>query len=201
MKTKLIFEEKKVLRQNLLAERKTLSAEERKSGAAEIRRGIHSWSVFRQAESVMLYLALPLEPDIDGLLEQAFIQGKNVAVPQIMPGEGRMEAVEWTPALELEKGRFAIRQIPEAQRKLVAPQNIELVIVPCLALDRRGFRLGMGGGYYDRFLPQLSARTVLLGVCWHHQLQDLLPVEEHDRRLHYVITEKEFFEGCHNYGN
>lgn len=202
MKIEPVFEEKKTLRQILLAERKTiLTATEKKAASAEIRRGIHSWSLFRQAKSVMLYLALPQEPDLDELLEQAFIQGKDVSVPQIMPGEGKMEAVEWKPSLQIEEGRFAIRQIQDVQRTVVAPQDIDLVIVPCLALDRRAFRLGMGGGYYDRFLPRLSEKTVLLGVCWQRQLQEVLPVETHDRRLHYVITEKEFFEGCHKYGN
>ena len=142
----------------------------------------------------MFYLAFDQEPLLDALMSKVFSAGKIVTVPQILEGQGKMEAVLWQPSIELEEGRFGIRQIPEAKRIAVDPSEIDLIVVPSLALDKKGTRLGMGGGYYDRFLAQLSARTVLLGVCWQEQLQDELPVEAHDRRLHYVLTEKEFFE-------
>lgn len=140
----------------------------------------------------MLYLAVGQEPNMDEVMRLAHGLGKNVAVPQILPGAGQMEPVRWLPAIELETGRYGIRQIPVAQRSAVDAAVLDLIVVPCVAIDRQGIRLGMGGGYYDRFLPRLSPNAVVVGVCWHRQLVSELPAEPHDRRLQYVLTENEF---------
>ena len=192
MKSNLRSEEKLVLRRQLLAQRARLAETEKASACQEIRRQLLSWPVFVQAKNLMLYLAVGQEPDMDELMRLAHQMGKNIAVPQILPGAGQMEPVRWLPAMKLETGRYGIRQIPAGQREAVDAAALDLVVVPCVALDRRGVRLGMGGGYYDRFLPRLSPDAVAVGVCWHQQFLSELPAEPHDRRLQYVLTENEF---------
>ncbi len=176
-------------------------AMEKEKGSEKISQQLVSWPFFTQAKSLLLYLAMDSEPSIDVVMQAAFARGKQVAVPQILPGEGLMTAVSWQPTLTLEQGRFGIRQVFAADRKPVSEAEIDLVIVPCLALDRKGYRLGMGGGYYDRFLPKFPGTAVFVGVCWQRQLQTALPVEEHDQRLHYVLTEEEFFKVVVQDGN
>ncbi len=174
---------------------------EKEKGSEKISQQLVSWPLFTQAKSLLLYLAMDSEPSLDVLMQAAFAWEKQVSVPQILPGDGLMTAVNWQPTMPLEQGRFGIRQIFSADRKPVSVAEIDLVIVPCLALDRKGYRLGMGGGYYDRFLPNFPATAVFVGVCWQRQLLLALPVEEHDQRLHYVLTEEEFFKVVVQDGN
>lgn len=93
----------------------------------------------------------------------------------------------------LEKGSFGILEPCTSGAGYLADEA-DLVIVPGVAFDMRGHRLGFGKGFYDRCLASLSEKTVLAGLCHDFQLLDHLPSEEHDIRMHYIITDKRLFE-------
>jgi 5-formyltetrahydrofolate cyclo-ligase len=71
---------------------------------------------------------------------------------------------------------------------LVAPEEIDLILIPGLAFTRKGERLGRGGGYYDRFLARVGLRAVKLGICFKEQLLEELPIESHDARVDRVLA-------------
>ena len=111
----------------------------------------------RNASTLMLYLNFRSEVVTDGLIRWGWEEGKRIAVPLCRP-EGRL----LTPCLiegfdELETGSYGIRE-PRADRLRVVPhEEIDAVLVPAVAFDRKGYRVGYGGGYYDRFLPKSRA--------------------------------------------
>ena len=97
-----------------------------------------------------------------------------------------MEARLIAPDTRLYRHRFGMLEPGEAC-PLLAPEEIDLVLVPGLAFDRAGYRLGQGGGYYDRYLPQCSGKS--LALCREAVLFEALPREEHDRPVGLVLTE------------
>lgn len=134
---------------------------------------------YASARTVMAFAAMPTEPDTDGLFARLERDGKQLALPRIdgdvivavAAGSG------WTT------GRWGIR---EPVGPPLDPAVIDLVLVPGVAFTRDGCRLGHGKAYYDRFLPLVRATTI--GVGFHEQLVDELPVEPHDVLLDQVIT-------------
>ena len=138
----------------------------------------------------MAYIPLPDELDISPIIHQAWQQSKAVAMPRII-----WESHELRPIVtvnlesDLMASRHGLRE--PAGNEEVRLEEIDLVIVPAVGFDRRGHRMGRGGGFYDRFLArgQLRARTV--GITFGQQLLDELPVLSHDRQVDMIVTDAE----------
>ena len=93
---------------------------------------------------------------------------------------------------DLEAGAYGILE-PKKSCALVTAADIDFAVVPCLSFDRKGRRLGQGGGYYDRYL-QMYPKAVTFGYAFEEQLCEAIPNEAHDRRLDFVVTQKECYE-------
>lgn len=159
-----------------------------KSGAAS--RLLIAQEEFRQAGAVMLYLALPGEADPAHVALAAWQQGKTVLTPRIDLDRHRIIAVEIRSLdSELVVNRYGIAEPTYGPPWPAA--DIDLVIVPALAYDRRGGRLGRGGGYYDRFLVSPGVHAVTCGFAFQEQVVDELPVQAHDKRVTMLVTDKE----------
>lgn len=137
-----------------------------------------------KARTIFLFLGVGTEPDTARLFAPLLEQGKRIALPRMLPGR-QMEVRLYCPERPLVKHPFGISE-PDEGCPLIPAQGIDLALVPALCYDRRGFRLGMGGGYYDRWLERYSGPTV--GLCRQALLQDTLPTEPHDRPVDVVIT-------------
>lgn len=137
-----------------------------------------------QAKTLFLFCGTGTEPDTARLFSPALEQGKRVCLPRMLPGR-HMEVRRYCPDRPLVKHPFGILE-PDESCPLVDPHDIDLVLVPALCYDRKGFRLGMGGGYYDRWLIHYSGITV--GLCRQALLQDTLSVEPHDCPVDVVVT-------------
>lgn len=136
---------------------------------------------WQTADTVLCFVPLPTEPDIFPALERALAEGKRLAVPRVL-AEGRMEWVRLTAPDVLRPAAFGIRE--PAEGTVLDPAAFgpdTLALVPCLAADRNGVRLGRGGGYYDRFLAQYKGRRLL--VCPEALLADSLPFDAWDVRF------------------
>lgn len=133
---------------------------------------------WRQAGTILCFVPLPTEPDISPALDRALAEGKTLAVPRVL-GQGRMEWVRLDSLDNLRPATYGIRE-PVSGTVLdpaVLPPDT-LALVPCLAADRQGVRLGRGGGYYDRFLAQYKGRRLL--VCPAALLAEALPRDPWD---------------------
>lgn len=138
-----------------------------------------------RAETVMIFCGVGRELDTMPLLDRLLAMGKRVAFPVCLPGR-RMEARAVTSQEELVPGAFGI-PAPGDGCPAVPREEIGLVLAPCLLCDREGFRLGFGGGYYDRFLAGYTGDTVC--ICPAGRMEERLPRDEFDVPVDLVLTD------------
>ena len=178
-------ERKKVLRKEYLELRKELPAGTREAVSAGIAARLFALPFFEQAETVFCYYGMPHEIDTRAILREVLRTGKRLAMP-LTGGNGRMTAREVTDLSELKPGSYGIPE-PSSDSPVIPKDALSLILVPGLAFDPEGFRLGHGGGYYDRYLPYTSCPSV--GLCPEIFLREELPRGPHDVRIPYILTE------------
>lgn len=144
-------------------------------------------SEFKAANLVALYLSMPTEPITEPLINAALNLGKRVAIPIYDYNQKVYMWGEYLSGAELVEARFGILE-PKEVRK-INPLDIDVCYLPGLLFDKKGVRLGHGGGFYDRLLIQLSPDALILGVAFPWQLVEELPFEEHDILCNKVITQ------------
>ena len=183
---------KKELRKKFLSKRAAISIEERDKVSRELIKKFLATEIYREAKVLMAYASTPDELQLQELFTACFADKKILAIPLIV-SKGEMRAVEVPDFDSLELGAFNILTVKKERRKFIEPAQIDCVIVPGAAFDIHGNRLGLGGGYYDRFLPQaINAKKIAL--AYDFQLVERLPVEPHDAKINAVLTANDFHE-------
>lgn len=177
--------EKHEIRQQLLLRRKQLEKPLWLDLSLLVQQRLLDSECFARAETLALYSPVNNEVHTDKLLAVARLQEKRICFPRVC-GE-TLQFVEVESAAELQPGTFGVAE--PVGGKVLQGQQIDLVVVPGVAFDREGFRLGYGKGFYDRELSRMSPQTISVGLCYDFQLCDVLPVEAHDQQLDYVATE------------
>ncbi len=176
--------DKKALRAEILAKLKNMTEDERTRSDDEIYNKIVNLSEFCAAKVIFLYISVGDEADTKRIFDYALKSGKRVCIPKC-EAFGKMHAVEVFGKEDLIPDKFGIPSAREGT-PTVLPEDIDFVIAPGVAFDLNGRRLGRGGGYYDRFLGELSAFTV--GICHPCQLVSSLEIEDHDIPVNLVVT-------------
>lgn len=179
-------EAKQRLRAEVLKAREALNPTERAAIDERIAKRLLDLPAYKQAQVVFCYISVGAEIATRALIEDMWAQGKTVCVPLCERG-GIMHAHVIASFDELEEGMLGI-PAPAASSKTVKPEDIDLILVPCLACNKEGYRLGYGGGYYDRYLRDAS-QAVKVILCREHLLLDDIPIEQHDSKADLVITE------------
>ena len=145
---------------------------------------------FLKSRCVALFAPLPSEPDIHPLIEEAWAQGKRVVLP-LMIKHGSSPELDWHEVTSWDHvvilGPFGLREPDPLRCPRVSQVELDCVFVPGMAFDEEGFRLGRGGGFYDRFLS--TATMPSIGLFFQRQKVERVPREAHDQRLRSVITE------------
>ena len=181
-----IREAKEMLRDQVQAVVKRIQPEERVAASARARALLEAQAVWRMAQSVLFFAPLPEELDIWPLLAGALAAGKQAALPRFVAATRSYEACR---ILDLEKdlqvGHFGIRE-PGTRCARITSGKLDLILVPGVAFDLRGGRLGRGKGYYDRLLVELRGTTC--GVAFEEQIVGEIPIEPHDARLKFLLT-------------
>lgn len=180
---------KEELRRRMLALRKTLP--DRAERSRQIAARVLSADVFRDARTIMIYVALSDEVATETIVEETWQTGKQVLVPYI---SGRMihlfRLAQWS---QLSPGHFGVleptRHLRDGAASQAQPTEIDLVIAPGLAFDPRGGRVGYGKGYYDDLLKQTPTKAMRLGVAFQCQVLEQVPMLEHDAYMDQIITE------------
>lgn len=184
--------QKRELRKRMLAARRALSKEERAAYSAEITGKLLSHAAVTRARTIFAYAAMPDEVQTEPLLSGLLAMGKRVAIPWIT-GKQWMEAA-LVPSMDLlEVGAYGILTVREEQREILSPQEIDCVIVPGVAFSVDGVRLGMGGGYYDTFLPK-AERAVRIAAAFQCQITEDIPRLPHDCGVDWIVTEQGVFK-------
>ena len=165
------------LRQYIRAQKRQHTAAQLAAMSDEITNRVLASAWWHEASTLLLYYPLADEVDVRRLIREAFQNGKKVLLPVVKGDELELHLYEGEESLQ--EGSFGIM---EPTGETFAPQNygeIDLAIIPGMAFDRAGHRLGRGKGYYDRLLPKLS-KARLTGFCFPFQLLDEVPSEPHD---------------------
>lgn len=181
---------KACLRRRLLAKRAALTVASIQRKSTQIAAGVYGLPAFQASSTVMVYMALEQEVQTADIIAEARRRNKRVVVPVVR--ESNLIAVELPlDSKQLHRGRFGIFE-PRCLKARVQPSEIPFVIVPGIAFDRQGGRLGFGKGYYDRFLRQVTKSTFACALAFAMQIVPEVPRMAHDVRLHGIMTELEF---------
>ena len=180
-------EEKRDIRATVLRRLTTQPEEDRRRNSEAIGRQVVRLEAFRTATVVCCYVSLSYEVETRQLIAQMLATGKRVVVPRV---DGQdVELCELRdPERELAPGSFGVLEPSRDGCRRVDPGALDLVLVPGVAFDRRGHRLGQGGGYYDRLLSRVPRTTPTVGLCFAFQLLDQLPTDPHDQAVQKVLS-------------
>ena len=172
------------LRKKILQEMKALSQEQKQAMDRALTERFLRHPFYQEAKTIATYLSFPHEFQTQELIEQALKDGKKVLIPKTYP-KGRMDFVVYDPQ-QLVKTSFGLLE-PQGDLEVVDVSQIDLIHVPGLAFTTEGYRIGYGGGYYDRYLKHFSGNT--LSTVYPCQIRDFIP-EDHDIPVQEVLVDE-----------
>lgn len=175
-----IAEQKSELRRQVRALKRSFTAEQLAAKSADAVQHLLALPQFQAAKTVMLYYSLPDEVGTHTLVAEV-AKKKRVILPTVVGDD--IIPVEFKPDTTMHEGDFHILE-PEAERY---DSNYDLIVIPGMAFDAQGHRLGRGKGYYDRFLAQ-HAETPKVGICFDFQLMPEVPADTFDKPVDCVVT-------------
>ena len=191
MATETLFQQKTTIRKEILEKRKSQDPKIRVVQSRSIMRALLSHKEFQNADRILIYLSKDEEVGTDNLLGRALELGKRVCVPVVDQKTDELQISELPgPEIDFRMGAFGVREPAEEDLNFVSPDQIDLVIIPGLAFDRRGGRIGYGKGYYDRLLKRLGSQIPRIALAFDFQVLDTVPQEENDILVDAIITEK-----------
>jgi len=179
---------KQSLRSQLLAKRRALSHDAWLASSLSAQRNLLFLEEYSQAGCIALYAAVHKEVDTAGILKDAFESGKRVLYPALC---GKQMVLRQVLGLDsLQEGAFGILEPCPTGIEHQADEA-DLIVVPGVAFDLSGHRIGYGKGYYDRFLRHPGIKSHLVGLCHDFQLIDgAIPADEHDIRMEIIVTDR-----------
>ena len=180
---------KPALRSEIRGKRDAMSDKERNSGTRRIVERLMQHPDVHRARTVLLYASYGSEVATDDLAKELMKRGKLVAYPKITSVAGLMTLWRVKNLDALIPHKMGIRAPDVTRSTPIEPITVDCVIYPGLAFTKGLWRLGQGGGYYDRLSNKIADNCARIGVCFESQIVDDLPHDEHDAQLHWVVTE------------
>lgn len=177
--------DKKQLRKLVIKQRDALDQRLKQSWEEQILDQFFALDQYSQATNVMVYLPFGSEFNTWPLVYKAWEDGKDVLVPK-MAAPAELEAVKIASKEDLQPAKWGILEPKKGE--VIPPSQIRLIVVPGLAFNSSGYRLGYGGGYYDNFLGKTPGSKV--GFCFRHFLREDIPIDEWDQPVDLVLTEE-----------
>jgi 5-formyltetrahydrofolate cyclo-ligase len=182
--------ERQELRRRILAARDILPPAERLRRSSLVSEHLWQMPEFTRASLLFIYVDFRSEVATMPLIRRCLAAGRKVAVPLTRPGEQRLEAYRLTdPDHHLRPGYCSILEPDPRHLEQIDPEEITAVILPGSVFDRQGGRLGYGGGYYDRFLAATAPAALRFGLAFELQVVEQVPLQPHDQRLDFLVTE------------
>ena len=187
-----IQDSKAELRQSIRARMKAMTAQQKAADSTRACALLEQQSTWKKAKLIFFYAPLLGELDIWTLLRDSLAAGKTVALPRFDAATQRYVACQIQDvAQDLRDGQFGIRE-PGGHCIAVPPNRLDLVLVPGVAFDLHGRRLGRGKGFYDQLLT--SVRGMTCGVAFDEQIVEAIPIEPHDVHLNCILTPTRWIE-------
>jgi 5-formyltetrahydrofolate cyclo-ligase len=165
-----------------------LDLEEKKKKDNIIYNKLINYNNFIEAKNIFIYVSYKKEVDTHNIIRYALMKGKSVYVPKIISMEEGMEAVEISSMIELEANKYGILE-PKNCCRVALPNQIDFVVLPGVAFDLKGGRVGYGGGFYDRYLANIKTKVPKVALAYSFQIFDIVPMNEQDIDIDGVITD------------
>lgn len=181
-------ESKKRFREEMLAAFAQLETAEHEEISNALQKRLFQSGLWENAETIAVYLSVRNEWDTRKIVEQAWADGKRVAIPKTIPDTKDMIFYAITDWSQTVKGPFQLEEPNIEETVRVEKEEMELMLVPGLVFTKEGYRIGFGGGYYDRFLADFIHPTASLVHT--NQLTDSFYIEAFDIPVNYLITEQ-----------
>lgn len=196
MNTPMIQQEKKVLREKLRR-----LVQQHQSSTIELEQLLHqvqTLPTWPQAHGILLFAPLPHEPNLLSLLDTCSTDSsKHFFFPRMHKTE--LELYEWFPGAPWIKGPHSIQEPDPKTWRQASLAEADLALIPGLAFDKQGGRLGWGHGYFDRLLGNSECRALKVGIAWSWQVTPKIPREPHDVIMDFVVTHEDCFTTGSNY--
>jgi 5-formyltetrahydrofolate cyclo-ligase len=183
-----VMDAKENLRKKILQIRDAIPKALRDSKSRTISEYVTGLPEFKNAKTVMCFSSIGSEPDTAPILASILESGKNLVLPKVLKKNKRIAAYVVKKSGDLTPGVWGILE-PNEHCQKADISTIDMVIVPGIAFDPDGGRLGYGGGYYDRFIETLDANIYLLGIAFREQIIERIPMESHDKYMNKVLTD------------
>lgn len=175
------------LRERVLDRIKYLSKLEKKEIEHQLREMLFHSQIWKEAKTIGITFSTDLEWDTTRIIEQAWKEKKIVAIPKVIAKEKRMTFHRINSFSDVKLGYANIKEPIASQTEIIDKEQIDLLIVPGVVFDVQGYRIGFGGGYYDRFLSDFKQNT--LSLVSELQLMEQIPKEDHDIPVQYIVSE------------
>lgn len=188
----VLLQIKKELRTVVKNKLKEMGAIEHKSKSEKIQEHLSSTSLWKEVSTIAITISRGNEVDTYQIIKKAWTEGKKVVVPKTYPKKKEMVFFQITSFDELENTYFQLKEPKETVCFPYRREDIELIIVPGVAFDRKGNRLGYGGGYYDRYLDHYKGNTCAL--AFEEQLVSEIPLESYDVPVQMIVTENQVYK-------
>jgi len=182
---------KEEIRRNILKKRLALSSREISDKSHKIFLNLVKTIEFLNSQNIMFYVATRSEVQTEEMIKASIKMGKKIFIPIILT-----DCIDLAPSRlidfdkELEEGKKGILEPKKEYQRLFPTKNIDLIILPGIAFDPFGNRVGRGLGYYDNFLKKFSPSTTLTALAFEMQIINKIPFQENDISVHKIITEE-----------
>lgn len=181
---------KKTLRKKYLEKRNNLTEDYIKEKSKNIWENILKLKQYNNCETIFIFLSMKSEVDTYSFIEKAFQDKKRVCVPILKEGKANMEFSQIKDFSNLQKNNFGT--LEPKFKNIVNCDEKTIVIVPAIVFSKDKYRIGYGGGYYDKFLNE-NKPMLSIGVCFEKFIVDKIEIEEYDRKVDIVFTEERSF--------
>ncbi|WP_176461832.1 5-formyltetrahydrofolate cyclo-ligase [Anaeromicrobium sediminis] len=181
---------KKLIRKDLLRIRRSLTKSEVEAKSHKIFTNLCNMDLFKKSKSIMVYMDFRNEVQTDELINYMLKQDKRPIIPISVPSTKELILSELkNPEEDLEEGTYGVLEPKKDKIRPFDPNDLDLILVPGVAFDTSGYRLGYGAGYYDRFISSLKKKVPTIALSFDLQLIEKVPINEFDQKLDYILTE------------
>lgn len=182
-------QDRQALRQHLRQQRRALSPEQQRQASQALTRRLIDQPEIDQASTIALYLANDGEPNLMPLIRLLWQRHKSLALPVMDPNDPKqIQFQRFAPDTALVNNRYGIAEPARVERETLERDKMDLMLMPLVGFDDRGNRLGMGAGYYDRYLAGEGTRPLLIGCAHDIQRLECLESQPWDIPLDAVVT-------------
>lgn len=190
-----IFNEKKILRKEILENRNNIDLVKKEEMDKKILNQFYESKYYKEAEKIFIYISYDSEINTKIIIDKALKDKKKIYVPRTEFKTRHMDAVGITSLDNLIESKYGILE-PSIDMMHIDPNELDLIVVPGVAFDRSGGRMGYGAGFYDRFFKKINKenknKIIKLALAYELQMLDKVPMNAQDVPVDFIITENEF---------